>query len=71
MTGVMGSVLGGFYAAGAIMPVPSTPGPGWGFELLIGTLAALLFAAAVLMPRLHTHLHLRHGGHATVHSKSL
>jgi hypothetical protein len=53
------------------MPEPSTPGPGWGFEILIGTLAALLFAATVLVPRLHMQLHWRHGGHAVVHSKSL
>ena len=53
------------------MTGPRTPGPGWGFELLIGTLAALLFAIAVLVPRLHMQLHLRHGGHFTVHSKSL
>jgi hypothetical protein len=49
---------------------PSTPGPGWLFELLVGACLALLFAAAVLAPHLNVHLHLRHGGQAP-HSKSL
>jgi hypothetical protein len=43
---------------------PSTPEPGWLFELLLGACLALLFAAAVLAPHLNVHLHLRHGGQA-------
>jgi hypothetical protein len=33
-----------------------TPGPSWRFELLLGTCAVLLIAAAVLAPHLHLHL---------------
>ena len=67
---VVGSVHVDFMPAGAAMPVPSTPGPGWRFELLLGTLAALLFAAAVLAP--HLHLNLRwHQSVQAPHSKSL
>jgi hypothetical protein len=49
-----------------------TPGPGWQFELLLGTLLALLFAAAFLVPQFHLNLgwHLSHGGKVG-HSKSL
>jgi hypothetical protein len=51
---------------------PRTPGPGWSFELLLATLAALLFAVVFLLPQFHLNLgwHMSHGGKA-VHSKSL
>ena len=64
--------LRGFYAAEAIMAEPSTPGPGWSFELLMGTLMAALLAAAVLVPHVHLKLgwHMSHGGRAA-QSKSL
>ena len=48
-----------------------TPGPGWQFELLLGTLVALLFAVTVLVPRLNVHLHLHSHGVPVPHSKSL
>jgi hypothetical protein len=49
---------------------PGTPGPSWCFELLLGTCLALLFAVAVLAPRLHVQLHLHSHGVPTLHSKS-
>jgi hypothetical protein len=53
----MGFVYADFIPAGTLMAGPSTPGPGWRFELLLGACAALLFAVAVLVPHLHLHLH--------------
>ena len=49
----------------------NTPGPGWRYEVLLGTCLALLFAVAVLAPRLHVQLHLHSHGMPTPHSKSL
>jgi peptidoglycan/LPS O-acetylase OafA/YrhL len=63
-----GSAHGDLAPAGAIVPIPNTPGPSWRFELLLVICAATLLAVmALLAPH---HLHLRHGGQA-LHSKSL